>query len=175
MDSRKPREGWIAAADERGSTAARVIALAALVVAVALAALAMFGNGDSYRVKAVFQNAGQLVNGNEVRVGGRPVGQISDIELNDSAQAVVTMEVEDDLAPLRAGTQATIRATSLSGIANRYVSIHPGPNTRDEIPDGGTIPADRTAAPVDLDVLFNTLDDRTREGLRNVIRGSGAW
>jgi phospholipid/cholesterol/gamma-HCH transport system substrate-binding protein len=142
---------------------------------VALAALAMFGNGDSYRVNAVFQSAGQLVTGNEVRVGGQPVGQISEIELDESAQAVVTMEIEDDLAPLRAGTRATIRATSLSGIANRYVSIHPGPNTRDEIPDGGTIPADRTAAPVDLDVLFNTLDDRTREGLRNVIRGSGTW
>ena len=30
-----------------------------------------------------------------------------------------------------------------------------------------------TSAPVDLDVLFNTLDEETRAGLRNVIRGSG--
>jgi phospholipid/cholesterol/gamma-HCH transport system substrate-binding protein len=161
---------------ERGSTLARVIAIAALVVAVALAAIAMFGDGDSYRVKAQFQNAGQLVRGNEVRVGGQPIGRITDIDLDDSAQAVVTMEIEDDdLAPLHSGTTATIRATSLSGIANRYVSIHPGPNARRDIPDGGTITADRTSAPVDIDVLFNTLDARTREGLRNVIRGSGTW
>jgi phospholipid/cholesterol/gamma-HCH transport system substrate-binding protein len=160
-------------ADERGSTLARVIAVAALVVAVALAALAMFGGGDSYRVKAVFQNAGQLVNGNEVRVGGQPVGRITDIDLDETAQAIVTMEIEDDLAPLHRGTRATIRSTSLSGIANRYVSVQPGPNGTGEIPDGGEIGADETSAPVDLDVLFNTLDDETREGLRNFVRGSG--
>jgi phospholipid/cholesterol/gamma-HCH transport system substrate-binding protein len=160
-------------ADERGSTIARVIGIAALVVAVALAALAMFGGAESYRVKAIFQSAGQLVRGNEVRVGGQPIGRITDIDLDDSAQAVVTMEIEDDLAPLHRGTRATVRATSLSGIANRYVSIQPGPNSTAEIPDGGEIGADETSAPVDLDVLFNTLDEDTRQGLRNFVRGSG--
>ena len=131
MDSTETREGRIREPlhDERGSTVARVIAIAALVAAVALAALAMFGNGDSYKVHAVFENAGQLVKGNEVRVGGQPIGTITDIELDDSAQAVVTMEVEDDLAPLHEGTTATIRATSLSGIANRYISLKPGANS----------------------------------------------
>ena len=150
-------------------------ATAALVAVVALAALAMFGGAEDYRVKAVFQNAGQLVEGNEVRVGGQPIGSISDIDLNESAQAIVTMEIEDDLAPLHRGTTATIRATSLSGIANRYVSIRPGPNNTREIADGGEIGADETSAPVDIDVLFNTLDERTRRGLRNLIRGSGTW
>jgi len=152
-----------------------VLAIAALVVAVALAGLAMFGREDSYEVRAVFQSAGQLVKGNQVRVGGQPIGTITDIELDDSAQAVITMAIEDDLAPLHQGTTATIRATSLSGIANRYVSIKPGPNSRREIPDGGPVGADRTSAPVDIDMLFNTLDGRTRRGLRNVIRGSGTW
>jgi phospholipid/cholesterol/gamma-HCH transport system substrate-binding protein len=158
---------------ERGSTVARVIATAAVVAAVALLALALFGGEGSYRVKAVFQNAGQLVAGNQVRVGGQPIGTIADIELDDSAQAVVTLEVNDELAPLHEGTTATIRATSLSGIANRYVSLQPGPNDADEIEDGGRIGADDTSAPVDLDVLFNTLDEETREGLMNVVRGSG--
>jgi phospholipid/cholesterol/gamma-HCH transport system substrate-binding protein len=177
LDSRKTREGWNAEPldGERGSTLARVLAIAALAVAVALAAIAMFGGGETYRVKAVFESAGQLVDGNEVRVGGRPIGTISDIELDQRSQAVVTMEIDDDLAPLHRGTRAVIRSTSLSGIANRYVSLHPGPNGGREIPDGGEIPADDTAAPVDIDVLFNTLDARTREGLRNVIRGSGTW
>jgi phospholipid/cholesterol/gamma-HCH transport system substrate-binding protein len=143
---------------------------------VALAALAMFGNGGSYKVHAVFQNAGQLVRGNEVRVGGQPIGTITDINLDDSAQAVVTMNIKDeDLSPLHTGTTATIRSTSLSGIANRYVSLKPGPNNAREIADGGQIGADETSAPVDLDVLFNTLDAKTRKGLANVIRGSGTW
>jgi phospholipid/cholesterol/gamma-HCH transport system substrate-binding protein len=152
---------------------ARILALAALIAAVALAALAMFGGSDPYKVKAVFQNAGQLVPGNEVRVGGQPIGSIADIELDDSANAVVTMEVGDPVAPLHEGTTATIRATSLSGITNRYISLKPGPNNADEIEDGGRIGTDETSSPVDLDTLFNSLDAKTRAGLRNVIRGSG--
>ena len=152
---------------------ARILALAALIAAVALVALAMFGGADPYRVKAVFQNAGQLVPGNEVRVGGQPIGSISDIELDDSANAIVTMEIGEAVAPLHEDTTATIRATSLSGITSRYISLKPGPNNGDELEDGGRIGADETSAPVDLDTLFNTLDAKTRTGLRNFIRGSG--
>jgi phospholipid/cholesterol/gamma-HCH transport system substrate-binding protein len=175
LDTRETREGRIREplGDERGSTLARVLAVAALVAAVALIAIAMFGNGGSYTVHAVFASAGQLVKGNEVRVGGQTIGTITDIDLDDSANAIVTMDIEDNLAPLHQGTTATIRATSLSGIANRYVSLQPGPNSSDEIADGGRIGADDTNAPVDLDVLFNTLDEKTRGGLRNLIRGFG--
>jgi phospholipid/cholesterol/gamma-HCH transport system substrate-binding protein len=151
------------------------VALGALVAAVALVALAMFGGGDGYRVKAVFQNAGQIVVGNPVQVGGGKIGSVTDIELNDSSQAVITLEVEDDYAPLHRGTTATIRATSLSGIANRYVSLQPGVNDGEQIEDGGEIGADETTAPVDIDTLFNTLDPRTRKGLQNVIRGYADW
>jgi phospholipid/cholesterol/gamma-HCH transport system substrate-binding protein len=174
LDSKK-REGRTREPlqSERGSTLARILACAALIAVVALAAIAMFGGGDRYEVRAVFQSAGQLVPGNQVRVGGQPVGSISDIELDNSANAVVTMEVEDGIAPLHEGTTATIRATSLSGIANRYVSLKPGPNNADELEDGGQIGADETTAPVDIDVLFNTLDEETRQGLRNFIRGTG--
>jgi phospholipid/cholesterol/gamma-HCH transport system substrate-binding protein len=154
---------------------ARILATAALIAAVALVALAMFGGGDSYSVKAVFDNAGQLVPGNEVRVGGQPVGTISDVELDDSANAIVTMKVGDDFAPLHEGTTATVRATSLSGITNRYISLKPGPNSAGRIEDGGRIGSDQTSSPVDLDVLFDTLDAKTRRGLRNLIRGSGDW
>ncbi len=146
--------------------------MAALVVAVAVIALALFGGGGDYKVKAVFQSGGQLVNGGEVRVGGSPVGTISDITLNENSEAVVTMGVDKDFAPLHEGTTATIRATSLSGIANRYVSLAPGPNNAEEIEDGGEIGADDTDSPVDLDALFDSLDADTRKGLRNFIRGS---
>jgi phospholipid/cholesterol/gamma-HCH transport system substrate-binding protein len=152
---------------------ARILATAALIAAVALVALALFGGGDAYKVKATFVNAGQLVRGNEVRVGGQPIGKITDIELDDRANAVVTMEVEDAVAPLHEGTTATIRATSLSGIANRYVSLKPGPNNADRIEEGGRIGTDSTTSPVDIDVLFNALDEKTRGGLRNFIRGTG--
>ena len=47
----------------------RVAALIALVVAV-LAVVVLLGGGEEYEVTAEFENAGQLVKGNEVVVGG---------------------------------------------------------------------------------------------------------
>ena len=83
------------------------------------------------------------------------------------------MEVGEPVEPLHEDTTATIRATSLSGVASRYISLKPGPNSGDEIPDGGRIGTDQTTAPVDIDVLFNTLDEKTRKGLSNFIKGTG--
>jgi phospholipid/cholesterol/gamma-HCH transport system substrate-binding protein len=160
---------------DRGFGPARFLAVAALIAAAVLVALLMFGGNGGYRVTAVFENAGQLVKGNQVRVGGRPVGTVEKIGLDSRSQAVIELKVDDDLAPLHAGTEATIRATSLSGIANRFVALQPGPNNALEIPDGGEIGVDETTAPVDLDELFNTFDPKTRKGLQQLIQGQAAY
>lgn len=160
---------------DRGVGPARFLALAALIAAAVLVALLMFGGDGGYRVNAVFENAGQLVEGNQVRVGGRPVGSVEDISLDDRSQAVVELKIDDDLTPLHAGTEATIRATSLSGIANRFVALAPGPDSAGEIDDGGRIGVDETTAPVDLDQLFNTFDPRTRRGLQQLIEGQAIY
>jgi phospholipid/cholesterol/gamma-HCH transport system substrate-binding protein len=131
----------------------------------------MLSGSDKYNVKATFQTAGQLVNGNEVQVGGKPVGKVTSIELTDNGHAEVEMEVDSEFEPLHEGTHAVIRVGSLSGIAGRYVSITPGPNDASEIEDGGTIDADNTTTPVDLDQLFNTLDPETRKGLQQIVQG----
>ena len=151
------------------------MALAALIGAAALVVLLMFGGDGGYRVTAVFDNAGQHVKGNQVRVGGRPIGTIEDIGLNSRSQAVVELKVDDELAPLHRGTTATIRAPSLSGIANRFVALAPGPDNAAAIPDGGRIGVDETAAPVDLDDLFNTFDPKTRRGLQQLIAGQATY
>ena len=145
-----------------------------MVVAIVVLAILLFTGGDSYEVKAVFQNAGQLVKGNQVEVSGQPVGKITDIRLTDNAQAEVVMSL-DKFTPLHQGTTATIRATSLSGVANRYVALDLGANSAPEMPSGSTIAADRTTAPVDLDQLFNTLDPKTRLSLQRIIHGQATW
>ena len=54
----------------------RVLAVGAVLVAVAAVAVVLLGDGgDSYNVKARFQNASQLVKGNLVQVAGAPVGR----------------------------------------------------------------------------------------------------
>jgi phospholipid/cholesterol/gamma-HCH transport system substrate-binding protein len=150
---------------------ARVIVAVLVVAVIVVLALLLFGGGSNYQVKAVFQNAGQLVKGNQVLVSGQQVGKISDIRLTDDGHAEIVMTL-DKFAPVHEGTTAVIRATSLSGIANRYVALDLGPNSEPKIKSGGVIRADRTTAPVDLDQLFNTLDGKTRKSLRQIIQGS---
>jgi phospholipid/cholesterol/gamma-HCH transport system substrate-binding protein len=152
----------------RGSILARLAGLAALIVAAVLIVMLLFGGDGGTQYKLLFETGGQLVPGNQVLVAGQPIGTVDDISLTSDAQAEVDITVDD---PLHDGTTAVIRATSLSGIANRYVSISPGPNSEPEIPDGDTIPATKTTSPVDIDQLFNTFDRRTRDGLAEFIQG----
>ena len=91
----------------------------------------VLGGGSSYTVTAKFENASQLVTGNNVNVAGVPVGSVKEISLADDGQALVKMEISDAYAPLPEGTHATIRSQSLSGIANRYVDLDlPGQRRR---------------------------------------------
>jgi phospholipid/cholesterol/gamma-HCH transport system substrate-binding protein len=143
-----------------------------VIAAVAVVAVLLFGGGGGYQVTAEFQNASQLVKGNLVEVGGRPVGKINKITLEQNGLAAIKFSVDGDFAPLHVGTTATVRANSLSGIANRYIALQPGPNTADKIKDGDTIATDHTTTAVDLDAIFNTLDPKTRHGLQQLIRGS---
>ena len=151
---------------------ARVAAGGALLVGFVLVLVVLFGNGGGGRqYHLLFDNGGQLVSGNQVLRAGQPIGKVDDVTLTDSSQAEVTISID---GPLHEGTTAVIRATSLSGIANRYVSITPGPDNAAELEDGATLSGEKTTSPVDLDQIFNTLRPKTREALRNVIQGSAS-
>jgi phospholipid/cholesterol/gamma-HCH transport system substrate-binding protein len=148
-----------------------VIAGVALLAGFVLVLVILFGGSSGRKYHLLFENGGQLVNGNQVLVAGQEIGKVDDVQLTDDGQAEVTISVDE---PLHEGTTAVIRATSLSGIANRYVSIAPGPNNMPEMKDGATLGGDKTTSPVDLDQLFNTFTPKTRLALRNVIQGSAA-
>jgi phospholipid/cholesterol/gamma-HCH transport system substrate-binding protein len=151
----------------------RVAALGAVIAAIALVAILLFGGGTGgYTVKARFLNAGQLVKGNPVQSGGVPVGSVTGIRIAENGEAEIELEIDDDHSPLRRGTLAAIRQFSQSGIANRYVDLTMPPNGRSEIADGGTIGSDDTTTQVDLDQLFNTLDPKTRAALQKFFKGS---
>jgi phospholipid/cholesterol/gamma-HCH transport system substrate-binding protein len=156
-------------------TAARGAALLALVAVIAVVAVVLLRDGDTTTYRLRFQDAGQLVRDDDVQVGGRRVGSIRDITLTDDNQAEITIAVDHDFAPLHEGTTAVIRATSLSGIANRYIALTPGANSRPKLPAGTLLRADSTTSIVDLDQLFNTLDPATRKALQQFIQGNARW
>ncbi|MDO8186151.1 MlaD family protein [Conexibacter sp. JD483] len=153
-------------------TVARGAALGALLLVVAVVVIVLLGGGGGQQYKLVFETAGQLVRGNDVQIGGRRVGGVDDIKLTDNNQAEVTITVEEPYAPLHEGTTATIRLSSLSSVANRYIALSPGANSNPELKADATLPTTDTTSVVDIDQLFNTFDDRTRRGLVDVIQGS---
>ena len=147
--------------------------MAALVAAVLVCGwLLIRFSSDPYTVRAVVDDAGQLVNGNEVQIGGVPVGTVNSVELRDDNLAELELELKDEVAPLHEGTTATIRNPSLTSVAGRYVALFPGPNNREPIPDEGEIATEDTQEIVDLDQLLNSLDPRTVAALSQFVRGS---
>jgi phospholipid/cholesterol/gamma-HCH transport system substrate-binding protein len=144
-------------------------ALAAAVIVLAIVFLS--GNGG-HQYTLVFQNAGQLVPDNQVLIGGSPVGSVESIDLTENNLAAVHVEVDQEL---HEGTTAVIRATSLSGVANHYVSISPGPNSNPALDDGAELGLASTTTPVDIDQFFNTFPPTVRKGLSNFFKGNATW
>ncbi|HET8978750.1 MAG TPA: MlaD family protein [Solirubrobacteraceae bacterium] len=153
----------------------RIAAVAAVVVAIVAVAVILLSNGKTYQVSAVFQNASQIVSGDQVEVAGTPIGTVSGLALTPSGQARLTLNITNSsYQPLRQGTTATVRELSLSGIASRYVELQPGPPGQATIPNNGVIPTTNTTSEVDLDQIFNTLNGPTLKGLQNVFQGSAS-
>jgi phospholipid/cholesterol/gamma-HCH transport system substrate-binding protein len=152
-------------------TPARIAVIAALAAAVIVLAIVFLSGGGGHKYTLVFQNAGQLVPDNQVLIGGSPVGSVETIDLTDDNLAAVHVEVDQEL---HEGTTAVIRATSLSGVANHYVSISPGPNSNPALGDYAELGLASTTTPIDIDQFFNTFPPSVRKGLSDFIKGNAA-
>jgi phospholipid/cholesterol/gamma-HCH transport system substrate-binding protein len=161
-EDRSPAQG-------RGVTPARIAVIAALSAAVIALGFVIFSGNGEHKYSLLFQNASQLVPDNQVLIGGQPVGSVDSIELTDDNLAKVDVSVEQEL---HEGSTATIRATSLSGVANHYVSISPGPNSNPALDEGGTLGLDTTTTPIDIDQLFNTFPPPVRRALGQFVRAN---
>jgi phospholipid/cholesterol/gamma-HCH transport system substrate-binding protein len=162
----KPRA--VAGNPAGSTTIGRVAAVGALGAALALVVILLFAGEGGHTYKLLFQTGGQLVPGNEVLIAGQHAGSVDEIDLTDDWQAEVTITMDE---PLHEGTEAVIRSTSLSGIANRYVAITQGPDSAPLLDDGALITGERTTTPVDLDQLFDALNPQARRGLQKVVQG----
>ncbi|MEO3779396.1 MCE family protein [Micromonospora sp. B11E3] len=98
--------------------------------------------------QAAFRDASGLAAGNEVRVAGVRVGEVTAVELARDAGLYVRVRfrVDDDSVHFGAQTGATIRIKTVLG--QKYLALSPaGPG---ELPEGARIPLARTAAPFDV-------------------------
>ena len=146
------------------------LAFVALVAAVAIAAFVVVrgGGGDGYVVRAEFADAAGLRDHSQVKVGGVTVGSVASMAITPRDTALVTMRLRDTRAG--ADARAYIRPVNLLG--EKYVDLQPG-DTRRPLASGSLIPHSRTATPVELDQLLDTLDASTRARLQILIDESG--
>lgn len=150
----------------------RRLALGALALA-AVAVVLLADRGPSYTVHARFANAGQLVKGGLVEVGGVKIGTIRSISMADGGQADIAMAISDErFVPLRRGTRATIRSVGQATITNRYVDLGPGPQNAPALPTGSVLPASDTTGIVDLDAILNAVDPAARRALQGLLANS---
>lgn len=148
----------------------RLAAFGALAVVVVVLLVLLVGGKGGATYQFDFPEAGQLVRGDQVQVGGVPVGSIKDITLLHDYRVRITVHLDSSLVPLHEGSTAEIRVPSLSSVANRYIALTPGPNNRPKLSDGASVTGSSHEV-VDLDQLFDLFNAKTRRGLQLLFKG----
>jgi phospholipid/cholesterol/gamma-HCH transport system substrate-binding protein len=151
------------------------VVVAALLVAALVATGARDDSGDAYRVDAIFDNAGFLIPGQDVKIAGARVGSVSEVSLTPERRARVSMEIDPRFGPFRSDADCTIQPQSLIG--EKYVQCAPGtPRGRALRPEGDappTLPVERTHAPIDADLVLAALRKPAPERLSILVSELG--
>jgi phospholipid/cholesterol/gamma-HCH transport system substrate-binding protein len=100
---------------------------------------------------AEFSDSSGLKEGEEVRVAGVRVGEISDTRLTPRNSVLVTFTAGSEQR-LTGGTRALARLKNLTG--DHFLQLADGPGPPRLLQDGDAIPLERTAPALDLNVLL---------------------
>jgi phospholipid/cholesterol/gamma-HCH transport system substrate-binding protein len=133
-----------------------VLALAATLVTVGPGwASVAFWRHPTTTITAHFTRAVGLYPGSQVRVLGVRVGTVRSVTPEGTTVRVVLDVDADQRVP--ADAKAAVMSPSL--VSDRYVQLLPAWTGGPAMPDGGDIPVQRTAVPVELDRVTQSLDD----------------
>ena len=105
-------------------------------------------------ISARFATAPGLYTGNAVDVLGMPVGTVTKITPGPKYVTVV-MQVPAS-TPIPAGADALVMAPQV--VNDRYVQLNPGYTGGTRMPDDAVIPMARTAVPISVDGIVDSLD-----------------
>jgi phospholipid/cholesterol/gamma-HCH transport system substrate-binding protein len=162
--------------------------VAAVLIVAALAALYLVTRQEdgAYRVRAIFDNAGFLIPGEDVKVAGVKVGSIEDVEVTPEFKAAIVLRIDDPgYQDFRSDANCIVRPQSLIGekfiecepTQERAVGAEPPGELRviDEGPGEGQrlLPVENTERSVDLDLLNNTMREPYRERLSIIVNELG--
>ena len=128
------------------------LVVGAIVVA---AVVALTGGGGQKTVTADFPRTVSVYAGSDVRVLGVKVGQIDSVTPTGTTVKVVMTYDEDVKIP--ADAKAAIIAPSVVG--DRFVQFTPVYKGGAVLQDGAKLGSDRTAVPLELDDIYQNLND----------------
>ena len=176
--------------------------LVALIAAAVILVTGSAAGGDdgNYEVRAIFDNASFLVQGEEVRVAGATVGAVKDVTVTneteaahadgepDPGKAVVVLEIDDPgFQDFREDASCLIRPQSLLG--EKYVECKPtqpraagspAPPALKVIGDGEPgegehlLPVESNSTSVDLDLVNNIMREPYADRFRLILNSLGA-
>jgi phospholipid/cholesterol/gamma-HCH transport system substrate-binding protein len=181
-----------------------LLVIGAVIAVVALVALIFRdGNDDSYVVRAIFDNGGFMVKGEEVRIAGATVGEIESVGVTvpgevDSdedgkaqalpGKAVITLKINDPgFQDFRADASCEIRPQSLIG--EKFVDCSPtlprAPGSKPapalkEVPEGEPgagqylLPVENNSTSVDPDLINNINQLTYAQRFRLILNELGA-
>jgi virulence factor Mce-like protein len=125
---------------------------------------------QGYRVKAVFNETGLLVPNADVRIAGVNIGKVVSVQAQGT-HSLVTMDIQQQYAPIPRDTRAILREKTLLGEA--YITLSSGNGQGPKLGDGGTIPVSQIAPTQQLDQVLNSFTTPVQHNLQAVLIGTG--
>jgi len=167
--------------------AAGALGIAAL-AAVVLLATAAGGSGGGYTVRAIFDDAGNLIAGEDVLIDGVKAGTVGEVVATPQAKAAVTLKIENpSFTPFLADATCIIKIQSLIGEKNvdcLPTQVRPvgtsAPEPLPRIPNGQEgagqylMTVQHTSSPVDVDLLGDITRLPERQRLTIILNELGA-
>lgn len=133
----------------------RRLVVPAVVLALLVGGFAWWRHDDRTTITAYFTGTTGLYVGDQVRVLGVKVGDVTAVE-PEGDRVRVELSVAGD-QPIPADVKAAIVAPSL--VSGRFVQLAPAYTGGAELADGATLDTDRTAVPVSFDEVKKELTD----------------
>jgi phospholipid/cholesterol/gamma-HCH transport system substrate-binding protein len=165
---------------------AAVVLLVAAAAAFAVVALGAGDDGGDYKVRAIFENAGFVIPGEDVKVAGVKVGKIDAVEVTGDFKAAVVLDITDEgYQDFRQDAECLVRPQSLIG--ERFVECEltqaraagtDPPPALERIDEGAgegqyLLPVERNGKSVDLDLVNNIMRLPVRERLSIILSDLG--
>jgi phospholipid/cholesterol/gamma-HCH transport system substrate-binding protein len=135
---------------------ARLAAVGTLVAAIVIGGIVAIATSSTSEttITALFSTAPGLYVGNQVKILGMPVGEVTKITPGPT-YVTVQMEVPAS-TPVPANAQALIMAPQV--VNDRYVQLNPAYSGGPKMKSGAVIPVSQTAVPISVDGIIDSLD-----------------